>query len=176
MRLVSWNVNGLRACLGKGFLDFCRHGGRGRHLPAGDEDAARSRRPSTCRAITSYWNSADKAGYSGTAVFTRQEPLAVHLRLRHRRAPTTRAGSSPLEYPDFYLVCCYTPNSQDQLARLDYRMAWEDDFRAYLLELDGKKPVVLLRGPERGPPGDRPEKPRAPTAGTPASPTRSGRR
>ena len=88
----------------------------------------------------------------------------------------TRGGSSRLEYPDFYLVCCYTPNSKDQLARLDYRMAWEDDIRDYLLELDAKKPVVVLRGPERGPPGDRHQKSRDPTAATPALPTRSGRR
>ena len=88
-----------------------------------------------------FWNSADKAGYSGTAVFTRQTPLSgtydfgkeVH---RHEGRVITA------EYPAFYLVCCYTPNSKDQLARLDYRMEWEDDIRDYLLDLDAKKPVV----------------------------------
>lgn len=88
-----------------------------------------------------YWNSADKAGYSGTAVFTKAEPLAVTYDFgadvhRHEGRIITA------EYPGFYLVCCYTPNSQDQLKRLDYRMQWEDDLRAYLLELDAKKPVV----------------------------------
>ena len=88
-----------------------------------------------------FWNSADKAGYSGTAVFTRREPLAVTYDFgedihRHEGRVITA------EYEDFFLVCCYTPNSKDQLARLDYRMAWEDDLREYLLELDAKKPVV----------------------------------
>lgn len=89
-----------------------------------------------------YWNSADKAGYSGTAVFTRQTPLSVTYDFgkevhRHEGRVITA------EYPEFYLVCCYTPNSKDQLSRLDYRMEWEDAFRAYLLALDAKKPVIL---------------------------------
>ncbi len=88
-----------------------------------------------------FWNSADKAGYSGTAVLTRQTPLSVTYDFgmevhRHEGRVITA------EYPEFYLVCCYTPNSQDGLKRLDYRMQWEDDLREYLLELDGKKPVV----------------------------------
>ena len=88
-----------------------------------------------------YWNSADKAGYSGTAVFTRRQPLSVTYDFgidEHRHEGRVITA----EYPDFYLVCCYTPNSKDQLARLDYRMAWEDDIRDYLLDLDAKKPVV----------------------------------
>ena len=116
MRLISWNVNGLRACLNKGFLDFCT---------LADADVIclqeTKMRPEQAdfplEGYYRFWNSADKAGYSGTAVFT-------------------------AEFEDFYLVCCYTPNSKDQLARLDYRMAWEDDIRDYLLELDAKKPVV----------------------------------
>ena len=89
-----------------------------------------------------YWNSADKAGYSGTAVFTRQTPLSVTYDFgkevhRHEGRVITA------EYPEFYLVCCYTPNSKDQLSRLDYRMEWEDVFRAYLLALDAQKPVIL---------------------------------
>lgn len=141
MKLVSWNVNGLRSCLGKGFLDFCAFA---------DADVIclqeTKMRPEQADfdlpGYTRYWNSADKAGYSGTAVFTRTEPLAVTYDFgsdEHRREGRVITA----EYPDFYLVCCYTPNSKDALARLDYRMVWEDDFRAYLAELDGKKPVVL---------------------------------
>jgi exodeoxyribonuclease-3 len=141
MKLVSWNVNGLRACLGKGFLDFCA---------ASDADVIclqeTKMRPEQAEfdlpGYTRFWNSADKAGYSGTAVFTRTEPLSVTYDFgdevhRHEGRVITA------EYPDFYLVCCYTPNSQDGLKRLDYRMSWEDDFRAYLRELDAVKPVVL---------------------------------
>ena len=90
---------------------------------------------------TRFWNSADKAGYSGTAIFTKAEPLNVTYDFgidEHRHEGRVITA----EYPEFYLVCCYTPNSKDQLARLDYRMAWEDDIRDYLLELDAKKPVV----------------------------------
>ncbi len=140
MRLISWNVNGLRACLNKGFLDF---------VAAADADVI-------CLQETKlkehqvdfelpgyhrYWNCADKAGYSGTAVFTRTEPLSVAMDFgadvhRHEGRVITA------EYPDFYLVCCYTPNAQDELRRLDYRMQWEDDLRAYLRSLDLVKPVV----------------------------------
>ena len=137
MKLVSWNVNGLRACLGKGFLDFCAFA---------DADVIclqeTKMRPEQAEfdlpGYERYWNSADKAGYSGTAVFTRQTPLSVTYDFgkevhRHEGRVITA------EYPEFYLVCCYTPNSKDQLSRLDYRMEWEDDLRAYLLELDGNK-------------------------------------
>ena len=140
MRLVSWNVNGLRACLGKGFLDFCA---------VADADIIclqeTKMRPEQAEfdlpGYHRYWNSADKAGYSGTAVFTRRQPLSVTYDFgidEHRHEGRVITA----EYPDFYLVCCYTPNSQDGLKRLDYRMQWEDDLRAYLLELDGKKPVI----------------------------------
>ena len=141
MKLVSWNVNGLRACLGKGFLDFCAFA---------DADVIclqeTKMRPEQAEfdlpGYERYWNSADKAGYSGTAVFTRQTPLSVTYDFgkevhRHEGRVITA------EYPEFYLVCCYTPNSKDQLSRLDYRMEWEDVFRAYLLALDAKKPVIL---------------------------------
>ena len=140
MKLVSWNVNGLRACLGKGFLDFCA---------VADADIIclqeTKMRPEQAEfdlpGYHRYWNSADKAGYSGTAVFTRHQPLSVTYDFgidEHRHEGRVITA----EYPDFYLVCCYTPNSKDQLARLDYRMAWEDDIRDYLLDLDAKKPVV----------------------------------
>ena len=140
MRLVSWNVNGLRACLGKGFLDFCAVSGA--DVICLQETKMRPEQAEfDLPGFHRYWNSADKAGYSGTAVFTKEEPLAVTYDFgidahRHEGRVITA------EYPAFFLVCCYTPNSKDQLARLDYRMAWEDDIRDYLLELDGKKPVV----------------------------------
>ena len=127
MKLVSWNVNGLRSCLGKGFLDFCAFA---------DADILclqeTKMRPEQAEfdlpGYTRFWNSADKAGYSGTAVFTKTEPLNVTYDFgieEHRHEGRVITA----EYPDFYLVCCYTPNSKDQLARLPYRMAWEDDIR-----------------------------------------------
>ncbi len=141
MKLVSWNVNGLRACLGKGFLDFC---------DIVDADVIclqeTKMRPEQAEfelpGYTRYWNSADKKGYSGTAVFTRREPISVTYDFgddihRHEGRVITA------EFEGFYLVCCYTPNSQDGLKRVDYRMLWEDDLRAYLTELDKTKPVVL---------------------------------
>ena len=141
MKLVSWNVNGLRACLGKGFLDFCAFA---------DADVIclqeTKMRPEQAEfdlpGYERYWNSADKAGYSGTAVFTRQTPLSVTYDFgkevhRHEGRVITA------EYPAFYLVCCYTPNSKDQLARLDYRCQWEDVFRDYLGQLKAQKPVIV---------------------------------
>lgn len=141
MKLISWNVNGLRACLQKGFLDFCAQSDADVYclqetkLQAGQVELA-------LPGYHMYWNYADKKGYSGTAIFTREEPLSVTYGFgedlhRHEGRVITA------EYPNFYLVCCYTPNAQDGLKRIDYRMQWEDDFRAYLLELDEKKPVVL---------------------------------
>ena len=141
MKFISWNVNGLRACVQKGFLDFfnsidadffCIQESK---LQAGQIDL-------DLPGYHQYWNYAEKKGYSGTAVLTRAKPLAVSLGIGieehdHEGRVLT------LEYPGFYLVNCYTPNSQDGLKRLDYRMTWEDAFRAYLLELDAKKPVVV---------------------------------
>ncbi len=141
MKFISWNVNGLRACLKKGFLDFCL---------AEDADVyclqETKLQPGQAEVdlpgYHQFWNSADKKGYSGTAIFTKEEPLSVTYDFgedlhRHEGRVITA------EYPDFYLVCCYTPNAQDGLKRIGYRMQWEDDFRSYLLELDQKKPVVL---------------------------------
>ena len=140
MRLVSWNVNGLRACLGKGFLDFCAFANA--DIICLQETKMRPEQAEfDLPGYTRFWNYADRAGYSGTAVFTRQAPLAVTYDFgidEHRHEGRVITA----EYPSFYLVCCYTPNSKDQLARLDYRMAWEDDLREYLLELDAKKPVI----------------------------------
>ena len=140
MKLVSWNVNGLRACLGKGFLDYVR---------SEDPDVIclQETKLQPEQAVFElpgyhrYFNSADKKGYSGTAILTKTEPLSVTCDFgedvhRHEGRIITA------EYPDFYLVCCYTPNAQDGLRRLDYRMLWEDDLRAYLQSLDRVKPVV----------------------------------
>ena len=141
MRLVSWNVNGLRACVGKGFeesfkaLDadfFCLQETK---MQAGPLDIQFD-------GYEAYWNYADQKGYSGTAIFTRQTPLSVTYGIGidehdHEGRVIT------LETEHFYLVNVYVPNAQDGLRRLDYRMKWEDDFRAYLLSLDARKPVVV---------------------------------
>lgn len=140
-KLISWNVNGLRAVVGKGFSDtfrtldadfFCLQETK---MQEGQLDLRFD-------GYESYWNYADKKGYSGTAIFTRHTPLSVQYGMGieehdHEGRIVT------LEMPDFYLVCVYTPNSQDGLRRLDYRMTWEDDFRRYLLSLDAKKPVIV---------------------------------
>ena len=140
MRLISWNVNGLRSCLGKGFLDFCAFADA--DIICLQETKMRPEQAEfDLEGYHRFWNSADKAGYSGTAIFTRKTPLKVTYDFgieEHRHEGRVITA----EYEDFFLVCCYTPNSKDQLARLDYRMAWEDDIRAYLMELDGVKPVV----------------------------------
>ena len=141
MKFVSWNVNGLRACLEKGFLDIMKNF---------DADffalQETKMHPEQAEIVTDgyfqYWNSAEKKGYSGTAVFTRHEPLSVSYGIGIPEHDT-EGRVITLEYADFYFVTCYTPNSQNELKRLDYRMKWEDDFRAYLLALDAKKPVIL---------------------------------
>lgn len=141
MKFISWNVNGLRACVQKGFLDyfnemdadfFCLQETK---LQEGQIDL-------DLPGYHQYWNYAEKKGYSGTAIFTKHEPLSVAYGIGieehdHEGRVIT------LEYADFYMVTCYTPNSQNELARLPYRMNWEDAFRAYLLGLDAKKPVIL---------------------------------
>ena len=140
MRLVSWNVNGLRACLGKGFLDFCAFADA--DMICLQETKMRAEQAEfDLPGYHRFWNSADKAGYSGTAIFTRKEPLRVTYDFgddQHRHEGRVITA----EFEDFYLVCCYTPNSKDGLARLPYRMVWEEDIRAYLMELDKVKPVV----------------------------------
>ena len=141
MKLISWNVNGLRSCLGKGFLDFCAATGADIYCLQ-ETKMQEGQADFDLPGYHLYYNSAEKKGYSGTALFTREEPLSVTRDFgddlhRHEGRVLTA------EYPEFYLVCCYTPNSQDGLKRLSYRMQWEDDFRAYLKELDEKKPVIL---------------------------------
>ena len=142
MKLISWNVNGLRAVCDKGFREifeslnadfFCLQETK---LQAGQLDLSFD-------GYQSYWNYADKKGYSGTAIFTKHEPLSVSYGIGidqhdHEGRVIT------LEMPDFFLVTCYTPNSQDELRRLDYRMTWEDDFRAFLHSLEANgKPVIV---------------------------------
>lgn len=141
MKCISWNVNGLRACAGKGFAEvfkaldadfFCLQETK---MQAGQLDLS-------FEGYQSYWNYAEKKGYSGTAIFTRHQPLSVSYGIGieehdHEGRVIT------LEMPDFYIVTVYTPNSQDGLRRLDYRMQWEDDFQAYLHRLDQHKPVVV---------------------------------
>ncbi len=141
MKLISWNVNGLRACLGKGFQDyfndvdadfFCLQETK---LQAGQVDLQLT-------GYHQYWNYAEKKGYSGTAIFAKEEPISVQYGLGVPELDT-EGRLVTLEYPDYYVVTCYTPNSQDGLKRIDHRMAWEDAFRDYLCGLDQKKPVMV---------------------------------
>ncbi len=141
MKFISWNVNGLRACIDKGFADifnrldadfFCLQETK---VQAGQVDLP-------FEGYTSYWNYAEKKGYSGTAIYTRHQPVGVSYGIG--REEHDREGRVvTLEMPSFYLVDVYTPNSQDELRRLDYRMEWEDEFRRYLTGLDARKPVIV---------------------------------
>lgn len=141
MKFISWNVNGLRACVQKGFLDFfnsidadffCIQESK---LQAGQIEL-------DLPGYHQYWNYAEKKGYSGTAIFAKNEPLSVSYGIDIEEHDK-EGRVITLEYDNFYLVTCYTPNSQNELKRLPYRMQWEDDFREYLKTLDAKKPVVL---------------------------------
>lgn len=173
MKFISWNVNGLRACVGKGFeesfnaLDadfFCLQETK---MQAGQLDLQFD-------GYRSYWNYAEKKGYSGTAIYTRHEPLSAAYGIGIADHDT-EGRVITLEYDTFYLVTVYVPNSQDGLRRLDYRMSWEDDFRAYLKGLDSKKPVVVcgdLNVAHREIDLKNPK----PTAATPDSPTRNAER
>lgn len=141
MKFISWNVNGLRACLGKGFQEyfdsidadlFCLQETK---LQAGQVDME-------LPGYRQYWNYAEKKGYSGTAIFARQEPLSVSYGIGIPELDT-EGRVITLEYPDFRLITCYTPNAQRGLARLDHRMAWDQAFREYLSRLDQQKPLVI---------------------------------
>lgn len=140
LRFRSWNVNGFRACLNKGFGEYFQQANA-------DIFCIQETKMQPDQADFSpegyqvYYHSAQKKGYSGTGVFSRMEPLSVAHGLHGQHLDEGRVLT--LEYDSFYLVNCYTPNAQDGLARIDYRMAFEDDFRAYLCELDRKKPLVL---------------------------------
>ncbi len=139
MKFVSWNVNGFRAVLNKGFADvfsklnadfFCLQETK---MQPGQADFSPD-------GYHSYWFSAEKKGYSGTAVFTKDEPISVSYAVNGKHTDEGRVIT--LEYPEFYLVCAYVPNAQDGLRRIEYRMEFEDDMRAYLTELDKLKPVI----------------------------------
>lgn len=140
MKLISWNVNGLRACLKKDFMAsfekldadvFCLQETK---LQEGQVEL-------DLPGYHQYWNYAEKKGYSGTAVFTKQEPLSVRYGMGIEEHDH-EGRLITLEFEAFYFVCCYTPNAQNELKRIDYRMSWEDDLRAYLMELDQTKPVI----------------------------------
>ena len=141
MKLISWNVNGLRACMKKGFEDFFKESDV--DIFCVQETKLQEGQIDFCpEGYECYWNYAEKKGYSGTAVFTKKKPLEVVYGIGidehdHEGRVIT------LEYEDFYFVTVYTPNSQSELARLDYRMRWEDAFRDYLKELDAHKPVIV---------------------------------
>ena len=141
MKLISWNVNGIRACCDKGFREafksldadfFCLQETK---MQEGQLDLAFD-------GYTSYWNYAEKKGYSGTAVFTKKKPLSVAYGIGIEEHDQ-EGRVITLEYEDFYFITVYTPNSQNELARLDYRMHWEEDFLAYLKKLEEKKPVIF---------------------------------
>ena len=141
MKLISWNVNGLRACLGKGFTEafealdadfFCLQETK---LQAGQVTL-------DLPGYHQFWNYAEKKGYSGTAIFAKKEPLSVRLGLGVPELDT-EGRLITLEYESFFLVTCYTPNAQPELARIDHRLRWEDAFRDYLMGLDEKKPVLV---------------------------------
>ena len=141
MKLITWNVNGLRACLNKGFLEFF-HNIDADVVCLQETKLQPHQIELELPGYEIFWNSAEKKGYSGTAVFTRVKPLSVTYGLGIPEHDT-EGRVITVEFEDFYLVCCYTPNAKEGLARIDYRMQWEDDFRAYLMELDKRKPVVL---------------------------------
>ncbi len=139
-KLISWNVNGIRACVTKGFLEsfrelnadiFCLQETK---LQQGQIEL-------DLEGYHQYWNYAEKKGYSGTAVFTKEEPISVFYGM-DKAEHDTEGRLITLEFPDFYFVCCYTPNAQDGLKRLDYRMKWEDDLREYLVSLKKDKTVI----------------------------------
>lgn len=140
MKFISWNVNGLRACLKKGFEEafytlnadiFCLQETK---MQPGQAEV-------DLPGYHQFWNSAEKKGYSGTAVFSKLEPLSVTYGMGIEEHDH-EGRLITLEFEEFYFVCCYTPNAQNELKRIDYRMLWEDDLRAYLMELDRKKPVI----------------------------------
>ena len=141
MKLISWNVNGFRAILGKGFADIFE--GFGADVVCLQETKMQPGQAEfSPPGYHQYWYSAEKKGYSGTAVFTRMEPLSVRYGIG-KEEHSHEGRAITLEYPDFYLVNLYVPNSQNELARIDYRMQWEDDLRRYLQKLDAEKPVIL---------------------------------
>lgn len=141
MKLISWNVNGIRACLNKGFSDFFK--AVNADIFCLQETKCQPEQINLeFEGYTSYWNSAERKGYSGTAIFTKKQPVNVTYGIGIEEHDK-EGRIITLEYDKFYLVNCYTPNSKRELERLDYRMVWEDEIRKYLLELNKKKPVIM---------------------------------
>ena len=141
MKLISWNVNGLRACMNKGFQDFLANS-EADIFCVQETKMQKGQAEFDFSGYEEYWNSAEKKGYSGTAIFTKIKPLSVSYDIgiaEHDQEGRVITA----EFDDFYLVNVYTPNSQRELARLDYRMQWEDAFRSYIKQLDEKKPVII---------------------------------
>lgn len=141
MKLISWNVNGLRACVGKGFLDYFKEQ-QADIFCLQETKLQEGQIELELDGYHQYWNYAEKKGYSGTAIFTKEKPISVHYGIgidEHDK----EGRVITLEFEKFYMITVYTPNSQEKLARLDYRMKWEEDFNNYLLELDKKKPVIV---------------------------------
>ena len=141
MKLISWNVNGIRACVGKGFLDFFNE------IDADifciqESKMQEGQLELDLDGYYQYWNYAEKKGYSGTAIFTKKKPINV-INGMGIEEHDNEGRLITLEYDGFFMVTCYTPNSQNELKRLDYRMKWEDDFRAYLKNLEKTKPVIV---------------------------------
>lgn len=141
MKFISWNVNGIRACVNKGFLEyfnevdadiFCLQ----------ETKCQEGQIELDLKGYYQYWNSAEKKGYSGTAIFTKQKPLNVNYGINIEEHDK-EGRVITLEFEDFYFITAYTPNSQNELKRLDYRIKWENDFRKYILDLESKKPVIL---------------------------------
>ena len=141
MKFISWNVNGIRACMTKGFIDFFKEVDadifclQETKLQAGQIEM-------DLEGYHQYWNYAEKKGYSGTAIFTKKEPISVTYGLGIEEHDK-EGRVITLEFDDFYFITVYTPNSQTELARLSYRMTWEDDFKKYLKKLEEKKPVIF---------------------------------
>ena len=141
MKLISWNVNGIRACLNKGFSDFFKEVNA--DIFCLQETKCQPEQINLeFEGYTSYWNSAERKGYSGTAIFTKKQPVNVTYGIGIEEHDK-EGRIITLEFEDFYLVTNYTPNAKRELERLDYRMIWEDEIRKYLLELNTKKPVIM---------------------------------
>ena len=141
MKLISWNVNGLRACMNKGFQDFLANS-EADIFCVQETKMQKGQAEFDFSGYEEYWNSAEKKGYSGTAIFTKIKPLSVTYGIGMEEHDH-EGRVITLEYETFYCITCYTPNSQNELARLPYRMQWEDAFRSYIKQLDEKKPVII---------------------------------
>lgn len=141
MKLISWNVNGIRACVSKNFMDFFNEVDADIFCLQ-ETKLQENQIDLQLEGYFQYWNYAKKKGYSGTAIFTKKEPLSVTYGINIEEHDQ-EGRVITLEFEDFYMVTVYTPNSQSELKRLDYRMKWEDDFRSYLKKLDERKPVII---------------------------------